>query len=154
MFESIQRGDMFDRSIFTRKALKELRERAAQKDVTACYYLGLYYLNFVKSGRSKARDFFKETLRIARKINNTDIEADARRKLLSMDLVSFYKRYKVPFEKCRAVPDTTYNEMKAIAAIYDKTQNFIGKTADSRACLPVGRDFRRINTESNTCDKK
>jgi len=120
MFESIQRGDMFDRSIFTRKALKELRQRATQDDGVACYYLGIYYLGPIKSGSPKALAFFIKALGLAQKTGNTELEADARRKLLVIKIRDFFKKYAIPQTKVNLLGKNVQAELSLIAGLYHK----------------------------------
>ena len=120
MFEKIEKGVNFDRSLFTRKALKELRQRAAQDDGVACYYLGIYYLGPIKSGSPKALAFFIKALGLAQKTGNTELEADARRKLLVIKIRDFFKKYAIPQTKVNLLGKNVQAELSLIAGLYHK----------------------------------
>lgn len=132
MFETIQaiqRGAIFDRSQFTRRALKELRQRAAQDDGVACYWLGLYYLGPLKTGRSKALAFFTRALSLAQKTGDIELEADARRKLLVIEIRNFFKKYALTAAKVNQFQEIAHKELLAISSLYDSREDAEGATA-------------------------
>jgi hypothetical protein len=144
MFETIQaiqRGAIFDRSQFTRRALKELRQRAAQDDGVACYWLGLYYLGPLKTGRSKALAFFTKALSVAQATGNMELEADVRRKLLVIQIRNFFKRYIIPTNKANFLFESVHKEMALIANLYRQETIYEGMVALAcdyeEAALPI-----------------
>lgn len=141
MFKDIQRGGSIDKADYTREALRELRERTKQNDATACFYLGLYYLMFVRFRWVKARKYFECALRLAKETGNAALEADARRKLLVMKIMDFYKKYAMPLTEVNQLIEATCDEMSLLLGLYDKERDKEGALAllcdCSEAFLPI-----------------